>query len=418
MAKYIDNRFYSLEIGTHSLKLLAADYNDDGTFDILEYAEAPTGNKVEKGQIIDVETIHEPFNKASLKLENSLNEVMTKLIVSVSGPHIATKNITGSVGVESEDRVISDVDIVAVAKHARSYRLPEGKAAINVIGRYYTIDDNNVVSNPENMIGQNLSQEMQVVYGDSNILETLQNIFYSQYGEDFSLELSFAGISSFLGVTEKYEQEEGALCIDIGYGTTDYAIYKDETCQHTGTFSIGCKHLVNDLHVGLDLPFVVCKRLFEQCGSARSQGDGRSRMVKVPLPGGKEREIPHSSIEQIIELRLREIFNLIKRDLVENEVENTFSSGVILCGGGAKIKEIEGLAKEEFKAPVRIGHAMGFSGDTEIVSNPAFANCCGALRVAHLMESIEEAKARPSLIADFKASLVKTFKDFLNALNW
>lgn len=417
MAKYIDNRFYALEIGTHSLKLIAGDYNDDGTVDIIEHAEVQTVKKVEKGQILDIDEIQDFFTKASTRLENTTNEEIHRIVVSVSGPHIATRNQRGTLAIEAEDGIITDADVIAASKHARSFRLPDGKEAITILDRAFIIDEVQMVSNPAKMVGNKLEAEVHVIYGEKNILDTLKHFFLDQFGPEFPFEFSFAGISSFFGVTEEHEQKEGALCIDIGYGTTDYAIYKDKICQHTGSFTIGCKHLINDLHVALELPFAKCKPLLEQCGAAKSKGDGRSRMVKVKLLDNKERNIPQSSIEQVVEMRLRELFGLIKRDLAENGVDNTFSSGVVLCGGGAKIEGIDILAQEEFKCPARIGHPVAFSGDKKIISNPSFANVCGSLRVAYLFENIEEARHR-STLSDFSASIKKAWQEFVGALNF
>ena len=46
-------------------------------------------------------------------------------------------------------------------------------------------------------------------------------------------------------------KETGALVIDIGRGTTDYALYRNNYVIRTGVVYVGGDHFTNDLSMGL-----------------------------------------------------------------------------------------------------------------------------------------------------------------------
>ncbi|MGP8271938.1 MAG: cell division FtsA domain-containing protein, partial [Terracidiphilus sp.] len=51
------------------------------------------------------------------------------------------------------------------------------------------------------------------------------------------------------------EQEMGVGILDIGGGTSDFAIYKDGRIRHSKVIPIAGNHFTNDLAVGFGIPF-------------------------------------------------------------------------------------------------------------------------------------------------------------------
>src|SRR5216117_3698715 len=64
------------------------------------------------------------------------------------------------------------------------------------------------------------------------------------------------------------QKELGALVIDIGGGTTDYAVYAEGVIKHTGVLAIGGDHVSNDLAYGLKVPLGRAEQLKIEHGAA------------------------------------------------------------------------------------------------------------------------------------------------------
>ena len=96
------------------------------------------------------------------------------------------------------------------------------------------------------------------------------------------------------------DRQNGVLVIDIGGGTTDYALYYEGCAYTTGVLSAGGGHITNDLSLGLRLTEGQAEKLKIRFGrgtvTARDKGD------KVWLNGDfaiGDRQFPRQAIEQI-----------------------------------------------------------------------------------------------------------------------
>ena len=56
------------------------------------------------------------------------------------------------------------------------------------------------------------------------------------------------------------EKELGVALVDIGGGTTDFAIFERGSLWHTGVVAVGGDHFTNDIAVGLRTPIPTRKR--------------------------------------------------------------------------------------------------------------------------------------------------------------
>src|SRR5204863_636039 len=93
-------------------------------------------------------------------------------------------------------------------------------------------------------------------------------------------EVVFNGLASSLALLTNEQKELGALVIDIGGGTTDYAVYAGGVIKHTGVLAVGGDHVSNDLAYGLKVPLGRAEQLKIEHGAAL--GDWPSPPSKPP----------------------------------------------------------------------------------------------------------------------------------------
>jgi cell division protein FtsA len=106
-----------------------------------------------------------------------------------------------------------------------------------------------------------------------------------------------------------------------------------------------------------------------------------------------------------------EIFDLVNKELKKIGRDKKLPSGIILCGGGAKLPKIEELAKKEFKLTAKIGTPRGFAN---IDGDPAFATVCGlALEGAELEEDGQKGEESGSFIKGAGGAIVKFIKNLI-----
>jgi len=217
------------------------------------------------------------------------------------------------------------------------------------------------------------------------------------------------------------DTDKGAVVIDLGEGVTEYIVVNGTTCQHSGQLTVGCEHIVNDLAIGLKLSMKQARAVLHglgDIGSAVRTNDRRGRIFEVADGGGRSRRIPVSSIEYIIQLRLTELFDHVRRDLEENNAYGRIGGSVRLCGGGALIPGVEQVAHTVLGLPVEIARARAISGQEEILRSPRFMAPIGMIRWGRAKLDQETVPVRKPLVDQLRDDLGYVCGVLKNAFHW
>jgi cell division protein FtsA len=308
-------------------------------------------------------------------------------------------------------------DVVMVTRLGRTTSIPAESDLIHTLERFFMLDDTRKVQNPIGMVASRLAVDIHIIYGKRNNVMTSQKLVEDYFSQNLYGNM-FSGLCSAYGVMTEDDNQKGALSIDLGAGTTEYTLYHGKTPQHSGVITIGTNQICNDLSLGLNLEYNRCQQLLVKYGTAISESDGRARILEIPgLAGQKDRKIPRSSFEQIIESRLRELFEIINTDLERHDVINLISNGIILCGGGSRIPHITDLAKQVFNTPARLGRLVEINGEDEVINNSAFATCGGALKIGQVYYKVDK-ESRKSAVQELKSEVKKTWRNIKTAFRW
>ncbi len=83
-------------------------------------------------------------------------------------------------------------------------------------------------------------------------------------------------------------------------------------------------------------------------------------------------------IAEIIESRMQEIFDLVRKELIQNDMLEFLPGGIVITGGASQLEGLCKMVSEIFRLPTRVGYPQrleGFMG----VENPIFATSAGLL---------------------------------------
>ena len=176
-----------------------------------------------------------------------------------------------------------------------------------------------------------------------------------------------------------------SLLIDFGSGTTDYGVLDQWGIRFQDSLLLGGDHITCDLSVGLKISLTVAETLKIREGSAL---DGESNAGKLIIleAGSSSYEIERGSMETIIHLRVREIFERIRDQIAERQNvdvgnEQSAFSQVLLTGGGSRLSGITAVAEEVFRVPVMPAPSVLMTGDPLLLDNPAYMAVMGLMHV-------------------------------------
>lgn len=336
---------------------------------------------VKRGVIVDIQDATRSINEALDYTSKMIEEDIKEVIISLNGSHIKSHFTTGKVAVSRVDGEVTEEDVNRVITNSNPGPSGQNKEIIEIIPKTYILDEETGIKNPIGMNGIRLEVEALIVENNSSSFKNLEKCINNLGLKIDSQEIGI--IASANSVLTKKQKDLGVAVVDLGAGTTSMAVYEEGHIIHIGVIPIGATHITNDLAIGLRTSIEVAEKVKLKYGVALEKALGDNSKLKIDLSkvdSGEEGVFPISYIANIIEARSKEIFELIKQELQKIERDGLLPAGVVLVGGGANLKVIADLAKQELKLPVKIGIPQGVEGSIADVDNPIYANLVGLIK--------------------------------------
>jgi len=392
-----------LEIGTSKICAVVGEMNAAQSLNIIGVGQSRSRG-VRKGEIADASIAEEDVRNAIVEAEQMANAEIRSVYLGVTGNHVRGFNNHGVHPVVSADREITEEDVQDVVKNAKAINLPVEHSIVHAIRQHFQVDSQEGILNPVGMYGARVEVDVHVVHGQTN---RLKNCIAVVKGLQLEVdEIVFNGLASALALLTNEQKELGSLVIDIGGGSTEYVVYCGGIIKHTGVLAVGGDHVSNDLAYGLKVSLSRAEQLKIEHGWALM--DPAIKGQNVTLPG--ERGLPQKMVNlehlrRIMSLRLEEIFELIGQELSNLGLLDHLRAGVFLCGGGARIPQIQVLAQNVLQLPTFLGRTNTISGLKSALDQPEFATAIGLVKFGSLQN---RRRANGGLTDGFR----KTFTDF------
>lgn len=370
-----------LDIGTSFTKMaIGKRLREDKTPSIIALGVAPTEG-VRRGVVIDIQDVTRSINEALDIASKMIEEDIKSVYISINGAYIKSHLTSGKIAISRGDGEVTEEDKDRVMVNANPGPSGQNKEVIGVIPKTYNLDEETGIKNPVGMNGIRLEVEALIIENNSSSMKNLEKCIHNL---GLAIEDQEIGIiAAAQSVLTKKQKDLGVSVIDMGAGTTSIAVYEEGHLIHIGVIPIGANHITNDLAIGLRTSIEVAEKVKLKYGVALEKSLGDTAKLKIDLAkidAAEEGVFPIPYIASIIEARLKEIFELITQELKKIDRDGLLPAGVVLVGGGANLKAIVDLAKQELKLPIKIGSPQGVEGSIADVDNPIYANLVGLIK--------------------------------------
>jgi cell division protein FtsA len=336
------------------------------------------------GAVVDMDEAETSIRAAVDAAEQMAGERVSGVVVNLSGGAPKSSNLTVEVAINGH--AVGDADIRRMFDHCRQHGISPERELIHAIPLGYTIDGSDGISDPRGMYGERLGVTVHQISAATGPVRNLAKVVHRGHLEIDSRVVS--PYASGLACLVDDEKELGAICIDMGGGTTSLAVFLDGHVVHSDVIPVGGLHVTNDIARGLSTPVTQAERLKTLYGSAQASPADDREMLKVPLVGEEEEDasnqVPRSMLAQIIQPRLEETFEMVRSRLEETGFDKIAGRRAVLTGGASQLQGARELATMILDKQVRIGRPAGVLGLAEATGGPAFATCAGLLRYAVL----------------------------------
>jgi cell division protein FtsA len=399
-----DRYVVALDVGTSKVCVLVGEINDRGQLEIIGKGTAPMRG-TRRGNIINLDQAIEAVKRAVDEAEVMAGLQIEAAYVGVAGDHIRSVNSRGVVSVTGKNKEITREDIDRVIEASRSINVPGELEVLHVIPKEFVVDGQDGIHDPLGMTGSRLEAKVHIVTGarthDQNILTCVNKAGIAV------TELVLEQLAGAEAVLTQDEREMGVLLMDLGAGTTDYAVFMEGNVVHTNVLPVGAGHFTSDISVVLRTPMEDAERIKKRYGCALASLVTDDDPIEVPTVGGRAPKIlSRHELTNILEPRAAELAKLVYRDLEKVGLEKEIHSGVVVVGGGAEMDGMVEMVEQVFDQQARRGNPRGFGGLSDTVNGPEWVCASGLL----LWGFRNRAKVKPRRTA--LARVAESFKQW------
>lgn len=364
-----------LDIGTTKVCAVVAAEDELEGINILGVGVA-SSEGLNRGVVVNIDKTVSAIREAIGKAERAAGVTVENVIVGIAGDHVQSFQSRGVITTHREG-IITQQDVQRLLEDTTHVAMPADRKILHVLPQEYIVDGQDGVVDPVGMSGVRLEANVHIVTG---LVSAARNIYRCVEKAGYTVsDIVLEPLASSYSVLHQDEKEVGVALIDIGGGTTDIAVFEDNTIRHTGVIAVAGNKVTDDIRKGLGLMRDQAEQLKQQFGLALVDVNKPDDVISIPGIGGRqEKTISRSALSQIIQPRLEEILEIAGIEIKRSGYARHLGAGVVLTGGGSLIPGTAELAAEVLGVEARVGLPTGLGGGmVKEVSDPKYATGVG-----------------------------------------
>jgi cell division protein FtsA len=343
-----------------------------------------------KGAIVDLEKAIGSIQRAVEKAESVAGVPVEHALVGIGGGCIRGVNSRGGISVGSRPREITRDDIRHAVDKARSIGMPPEWQILHLLPQEFLLDDQNSIRDPAGMLGSKLEVQVHVV---TAVGTTTQNVITAVNRAGIHVDDTvFEPLAAAECLLKADERELGVCLADIGAGSTELIVYHEGVVVHTAVIPIGGDHFTNDVAVGLRTPLADAERIKRSFGSAVVTRIPEEDEIEVPAVGDRpSRAMSQRLLAEILEPRAWEMFEMMRDNLRQARALEVCTAGIVLTGGGARLRHIVEVAESVLRKPARLAFPFALSKMPPELLSPEYSTAIGLALYGNRVRQAREA---------------------------
>ncbi len=322
-----------IDIGTSMTRVVAC--VDDGTsLPKIAASSSIETHGMRHGYITNRDEVAASLKQAVHEVEKELGAKIKTAAIAIGGVGIASEYAVGTSVASRADGIISKLDIDKAIQDAETHLDLKNKAILHAFPILFKVDGKELPARPEGINGIKLE------------VKTLFITCFQQHLDDLLAVAQESGIritgftatpiaAQKLLLTD-LQRNFGCAMIDIGAETVSVSVFENNILTSLFVFGLGSLDITKDIALGLRVT--------------------PEEAESIKLGTVSFQNTPKKKLDEIIEARLSDIFELVDKYFKKIGRSGLLPAGAIIVGGGSRMQLVENVAKQLLRIPVKVAH--------------------------------------------------------------
>lgn len=338
----------AIEIGSSKIRGAVAVADEAGMVDVIAAEEEKLIDSVRYGCIQNVD-VSNAISRVCERLEaypRLKDATITGAYVGIGGKSLSSRIVEVSTTLPAEMEITSQ--LVADLKAKAEAMVDDTRDVVDVVPVRFTVD-NKTQNNPVGSYGQQLGARMATVSCIPQIKRMIRRVLSERLGLDINGYIVRPLAEAAMALTDD-ERRLGCMFVDFGAETTTVSIYKNGAPVYLVTLPMGSRNITIDL-TSLNYIEERAEEIKRISGNAMPQ-EG----IRRPGADG----IDYTEVNNYVHARAAEIVqNILAQIEYAGLKAADLPGGIIIVGGGARLRGFNDLLGKQGKMKVRMGSVQG-----------------------------------------------------------
>lgn len=340
----------ALDIGNLKIKFLLGKLNyEENKLEVIEYKEIPSRG-IKKSIIENPELLSDTIRDGVMEIRAKSGLDINDVVLAVTGQSIVSK--TEHVMVNFLEKEISQNELDMIFNQAEKNLIHNDEIILEREIYNIRINNSGIVKNPIGIIGKELQGDVHLIAMDEKDLQLIIEVVNRAGLEVESINLSAKAAS--VAVLEEEDKHMGVALIDIGEGTTDIIIYKNDKMIYSKSVPLGGMHYITDLSYLFQISRAEAGDILEKIR--------KKEFINGYILVGETKKVSVEDIKNIIDARTGDLINFISKTIEDSGFNGYLGKGIIITGGAIAIDEIYDKVSKNMGYAVRRAYPIPLKG--------------------------------------------------------
>ena len=335
----------AFEIGSSKIRGAVGVVDNSGVVDVIAVEEEKLTDRVRYGciQNVDVANAIDTVVERLQAYPAVEPRTITGVYVGLGGRSLTSTMVDVSMQLPVETEITEPI-ITELKKRAAATTDPD-RDTVDVVPVRFTVD-NKTQTSPVGTFGQSLSARATVLSCSPQIKRILRRVITDRLGLNINGYITRPLAEAAMVLTED-ERRLGCMFVDFGAETTTVSVYRGGAPVYVATLPIGSRNITLDL---------IALNYIEERAEEIKKVSGNALAVDAARRGkGYAEGIDYTDINNYVHARADEIVANIIAQIEYAGVTAALPGGIVIVGGGARLRGFNELLQQQSKLPVRQG---------------------------------------------------------------